>query len=973
MSLEIDPVLIERFAHGNGTVFVGAGISLGSRLPSWRELMEPLKIDLGEEVDASASYLEIAELYESKHSRRDLVEYLKDRLGDVRFELTKAHELIVGLPVQRIYTTNFDNLLEQASSKRRLNRNVIIDASHIGFSDTSRLSIIKLHGDLSDINSLVISASDYYGYFTKNPAVADLLKVELQTRTVLFLGYSFSDPDLGMILGKVAAQSGSGRPLLYSLQLNPKPLAVQALARRGVKVIAIDAESGSRKARDKVEEWLQCFRDTLLRYERRKHHVESPSVLAASDIPSVNSSSSLIRRTVLTRIEDGLRSEFKVVVVKGEAGIGKTHLVSAAANNVLEARGAVIVTDEFERVIWIRPTDVSTQGTFHTCEQILDTIAGSLQAGPPDYAPEQLDKSEEVSRLLQEHKVLVVIEDLSGKAHSGNGQACAELDKIKRWLERPGPYAAPKSRIVVTSRDLVIAGFVVEVERLSDSESRNLLAELTDTICLRRVLPDGLSAEQKSLLVEVTRGNPQAIKLALGLFNGASATAAEQSLEQVKANRGYTSIEEIFDNLVDAALSVLADDSLAIAHALLAFPEGVAIPSRLLRVAAQLEHTTGDGVAEFPSLIKKYVRLGLVGHNVGDDTFILSRIVKECLARSNRISPESLKDAQLSLSNHFLSFLRDENVVCRPEIKMGYWDALVRDEMAKVDHYWPIIRHVMMRAESTDEIVDYVLLLTHYMDSRFLHLDRHRFLNSAVESLKNDEEKRAVLALLKIDALAWSQMEDGKYEEAQREIDEGLKLVDCLKSPDLEVLALTWQARIANAKQEGLRAERFIRDALAAAEKIPDMPWVRARAEMIAGDVALMQGDTKIALDHYSRAENLAQRYGGEGRGYQTSPRIGLALLEQKHSDTDEQMRAEEQARDRFQKLIDNPQVATGRLQGRYGLAFLAARKKLTHEAIRELEMIRQEILYRGGGSALLALTDKLYRKTLKERRMGTR
>jgi NAD-dependent SIR2 family protein deacetylase len=182
MSLEIDPVLIERFAHGNGTVFVGAGISLGSRLPSWRELMEPLKIDLGEEVDASASYLEIAELYESKHSRRDLVEYLKDRLGDVRFELTKAHELIVGLPVQRIYTTNFDNLLEQASSKRRLNRNVIIDASHIGFSDTSRLSIIKLHGDLSDINSLVISASDYYGYFTKNPAVADLLKVELQTR-----------------------------------------------------------------------------------------------------------------------------------------------------------------------------------------------------------------------------------------------------------------------------------------------------------------------------------------------------------------------------------------------------------------------------------------------------------------------------------------------------------------------------------------------------------------------------------------------------------------------------------------------------------------------------------------------------------------------------------------------------------------------------------------------------------------------
>lgn len=104
MSLEIDPVLIERFAQGNGAVFVDAGISLGSRLPSWRELMEPLRIDLGDEVDRHATYIEIAELYESKHSRRDLVDNLKDRLGDVRFELSKAEELIVGLPVQRIYT-----------------------------------------------------------------------------------------------------------------------------------------------------------------------------------------------------------------------------------------------------------------------------------------------------------------------------------------------------------------------------------------------------------------------------------------------------------------------------------------------------------------------------------------------------------------------------------------------------------------------------------------------------------------------------------------------------------------------------------------------------------------------------------------------------------------------------------------------------------------------------------------------------
>lgn len=61
-----------------------------------------------------------------------------------------------------------------------------IDASHIGFSHTSRLSIIKLHGDPSDISSLMISASDYYGYFTKNPAVADLLKSSCRPGLFLF-------------------------------------------------------------------------------------------------------------------------------------------------------------------------------------------------------------------------------------------------------------------------------------------------------------------------------------------------------------------------------------------------------------------------------------------------------------------------------------------------------------------------------------------------------------------------------------------------------------------------------------------------------------------------------------------------------------------------------------------------------------------------------------------------------------------
>ena len=122
---EIDRQLIERFASGNGTVFVGAGISMRSKLPSWAQLIEPLRDELGALVSPSASHLDVAEQYEAAHGRSAMVRYLKRALGDVRYQSSHAHDLIVSLPVQRIYTTNFDDLLERAAHKKGINRHVI--------------------------------------------------------------------------------------------------------------------------------------------------------------------------------------------------------------------------------------------------------------------------------------------------------------------------------------------------------------------------------------------------------------------------------------------------------------------------------------------------------------------------------------------------------------------------------------------------------------------------------------------------------------------------------------------------------------------------------------------------------------------------------------------------------------------------------------------------------------------------------
>jgi hypothetical protein len=1000
-----DRQLIERFASGNGTAFVGAGISMRSGLPSWAKLMEPLRTELGDRISPSATHLDVAELYEAEHNRFALVHYLKQELGTAEYQLRRTHDLIVSLPVQRIYTTNFDDLLERAANKKLIKRNVIHDAAHVGFSDTSTLSIVKLHGDLAAPGSLVISANDYYGYFTRNPAVADLLKVELQTHTVLFLGYSFSDPDFGMILGKVAAQSGPDRPLLYALQLNPLPLVAKALEKRGIKVIDLKVEAGTAEASKAVEHWLDCFLQTLHRYERRKRQQAS----AMSDVRDVFAipkyKHSLIRLPTLRRIEDVLRADFPVIVVKGEAGVGKTQLVATAAANMLVPGGAIVVSDVFERIIWIRS---ASTGSPHTLDHILDTILNSIESFP--VAGQTSEKKEdEANRMLEEHRVIVVIEDLEDDRLEDG-----EIARIKSWLEQVGSDAHPRSRIVVTSRSLALLGFTVEVGRLSMDEAVNMVNEHAESIMLRRAIPNGLPVGTDKWLAGCTLGNPQAIQLALGLFFGTgNGDATKRVLEDLPWEHN-TNIELAFAALIDAirdelkkppddkttyeqppsGLKPLADGvswaefeppAHRILRAMLVFPDSEPVPAAMLRAVCGIVDGP-HGHPNFATEAERCVRFGLLERDTRKDTFGLHRTPKKLLATS---LGKSENDKSFDrLAEYLLDFLRDKrdhNVVCRPEIEEDYWNALVRDQMSKVDPYWPIINHVMSQAGTTPLITHFVLLLVHYMDSRFLNLDRAKFLKAAMEALATtppdtpdkDAWSKRMRALLKIDALAWTYMENSEPDKAAEQIDEGLRLIDASQHQDLVALAEAWRARLA-CKRNLDEAYGHLELAEEAARNVPKKHWIHMRVKMISGDVLYRDSEQQRKSDNkwhsklqealaaYQQAEHLAERYGGEGDGYQTSPRIGLALLKQ--ADDPNAPHAQDQAAQRFRKLVENSQVATGRLYGQYGNALIAANNNATREAIAQLEAIHREISHLGRGNVLLSLAEKLYRETLNRR-----
>jgi hypothetical protein len=284
--------------------------------------------------------------------------------------------------------------------------------------------------------------------------------------------------------------------------------------------------------------------------------------------------------------------------------------------------------------------------------------------------------------------------------------------------------------------------------------------------------------------------------------------------------------------------------------------------------------------------------------------------------------------------------------------------------MAKIDPSWPIIEAIMYHAAKCERAVKFALLLVHYMDSRFLNNQRLHFIRRALDALGDDE--RHTKALLHIDALAWTFIEEGANQKARDEIDRGMALLNQMDSgggDDLKALAHAWRARIDASEGKKVEASRNIDDAFRYSRRLKKKPWILMRVEMIAGDVELMNDAPRAAVDHYTRATEYAELYGGEGDGYQTNPRIGLALLavcdERGEPDKDSM----EKARRRFTQLIDNSHVATGRLYGQYGMALIAARENLTGEARRQLQQIQKEIRLRSKGNVLLALAQKSYEK----------
>ena len=247
--------LVDRFGGaveaGVGALFVGAGLSAAAGLPNWPRLLEPLAKKLGVPISPSDDLPLLAEYFEHDPAggRPGLEFHILNELGSFRTP-SAGHQLVAALPVREIWTTNYDPLLELAigdcvvAAKDE-------DVLHVG--DEQR-SVIKMHGSIgravpADWESPpVITRGDYERYEETHPRMWARLRATYMTRTMLFLGFSFTDPNVELLLRlarRYGTTTSSGHVTVLRRPTDPgelrsHELRVLDLERSGVGVHVID-------------------------------------------------------------------------------------------------------------------------------------------------------------------------------------------------------------------------------------------------------------------------------------------------------------------------------------------------------------------------------------------------------------------------------------------------------------------------------------------------------------------------------------------------------------------------------------------------------------------------------------------------------------------------------------------------------------------------------------------------------------
>lgn len=246
--------------NGEASVFVGAGLSAAAGYVDWKGLLRDFAEDLHLDLDIESDMSLVAQYHinrQPSRSRERLHEKLVAEFSQP-VSPTRSHLAIAELPLDVIWTSNYDSLVEESFIAR--DKSVRVNNSSRALVQKGKrkdCTVYKLHGDLEDPSTIVLTRDDYRQYVRRFPSFRERLQSDLTERTFLFVGFSFTDPHLDFILNELRTSFGDGqtrehfvimrreprsprRAKWANYERNRQALKVEDLATFGIRTLLVD-------------------------------------------------------------------------------------------------------------------------------------------------------------------------------------------------------------------------------------------------------------------------------------------------------------------------------------------------------------------------------------------------------------------------------------------------------------------------------------------------------------------------------------------------------------------------------------------------------------------------------------------------------------------------------------------------------------------------------------------------------------
>lgn len=250
--------------EGNAILFAGSGFSHGAKNLNGTEfhtgdgLRNVIAKDCG--ITSSRPLSVVSEYYISEKSEDELIELLKREFTLSSIEVW--HKVIMSIQWKRVYTTNYDSVIETAAANNSKKWTPIVLSKGILNVDISSACIhLNGHIDYLDKNTLNhefrLTDTSYECGILEGNEWFDLFKGDLQTaKAIIIVGYSMQyDVDIKRLLGAPAVKE----KVIFIDAPSPEPVDKKILENHGTcEFIGIEGLA------DEIKEFQKTFVPSLI-------------------------------------------------------------------------------------------------------------------------------------------------------------------------------------------------------------------------------------------------------------------------------------------------------------------------------------------------------------------------------------------------------------------------------------------------------------------------------------------------------------------------------------------------------------------------------------------------------------------------------------------------------------------------------------------------------------------------------------